>query len=190
MTGKVDWQWKLREATDTLKARYDQIGRKSGAPFLAIIYPPEAEAAVLKEWHVLASTLSPEFEVLTVDVLDATSEAVEDIGCENVVDALANPMPGSNPRTDLAVMWLDAVAGRIKASVAGASKGKPIVCIEAVSALYPVAGPRDLMQRLWDSDDRTLSAPIVFLIPGTLSERKVYSFLNCRDELMYRGDIL
>ena len=24
----------------------------------------------------------------------------------------------------------------------------------------------------------------------TLSERKVYSFLNCRDELMYRGDIL
>ena len=53
MIGQVDWQWKLREAVDTIRARYDQIGRKTGAPFLAIVYPPEAEAAVLKEWRVL-----------------------------------------------------------------------------------------------------------------------------------------
>ena len=46
MTGQSDWQWKLREAVDTIKARYDQIGRKTGAPFLAVVYPPEAEAAV------------------------------------------------------------------------------------------------------------------------------------------------
>ena len=99
MSGHTDWQWKLREAVETIKARYDQIGRKTGAPFLAIVYPPEAEAAVLKEWRVLASTLQPEFDVRTVNVLDTTAAAVDELGCENVVDAMGSPMPGSNPRS-------------------------------------------------------------------------------------------
>jgi hypothetical protein len=46
------------------------------------------------------------------------------------------------------------------------------------------------MQQLWDSGQGVVNSPIVVLIPGTLVERKVYRFLNCRDELMYRGDIL
>jgi hypothetical protein len=46
------------------------------------------------------------------------------------------------------------------------------------------------MQRLWDQERSFLSGPVIVLIPGTLIERNVYSFLNQRDELMYRGDIL
>lgn len=190
MSGQVDWQWKLREAVETIRARYDQIGRKTGAPFLAIVYPPEAEAAVLKEWHVLASTLRPDFEVRTVDVLELTSDAVNELGCQNVVDAMRSPMPGSNPETDLAVLWINAVASRVKELAAQPPNGRPVIAIERLAALYPVAGPRDVMQHLWDSGDGVVGAPVVVLIPGTLLERKVYSFVNCRDELMYRGDIL
>jgi len=190
MSGQVDWQWKLREAVETIKALYDHIGRKSGAPFLAIVYPPEAEAAVLKEWHVLASTLRPDFDVRTVDVLTTTTAAVDDLGCDNIVDAMAAPMPGSNPDMELAIVWINAVAARVKELAAQPPNGRPVVVLEAVAALYPVAGPRDVMQALWDSGDGAVGAPVVLLIPGTLRERKVYSFLNCRDELMYRGDIL
>lgn len=190
MSGHADWQWKLREAVETIKARYDQIGRKTGAPFLAIVYPPEAEAAVLKEWHVLSSTLRPEFDVRTVNVLDTTAAAVDELGCENVVDAMGNPMPGSNPETDLAILWINAVAARVRELAAQPPKGRPVVVLEVLAALYPVAGPRDVMQQLWDSGHGVVNAPVVVLIPGTLVERKVYSFLNCRDELMYRGDIL
>ena len=190
MSGHTDWQWKLREAVDTIKARYDQIGRKTGAPFLAIVYPPEAEAAVLKEWHVLASTLSPEFDVRTVNVLDTTAAVVDELGCENVVDSMSNPMPGSNPETDLAVLWINAVAAKVRKVAAHPPDVRPVVVLETLAALYPVAGPRDVMQQLWDSGEGAVNSPVVVLIPGTLVERKVYSFLNCRDELMYRGDIL
>lgn len=190
MREQIDWQWKLREAVDTIKARYDQIGRKTGAPFLAIIYPPEAEAAVLKEWHVLASTLRPEFDVRTVDVLETTAAAVDELGCENIVDAMFSPMPGSNPQTELAVLWIKAVASRVKELATQRTGGRPVVALQTLAALYPVAGPRDVMQQLWDSADAIANVPLIVLIPGTLRERKVYSFLNCRDELMYRGDIL
>ena len=37
---KVDWEWKIREAVERIKTRYDHIGRKTGAPFLALVYPP------------------------------------------------------------------------------------------------------------------------------------------------------
>src|SRR5437899_7891335 len=70
MNGAYDWAWKLREAAERLRTRYDHIGRKTGAPFLAIIYPPEVERSLLKEWHTLAATLEPEFSIRTVDVLD------------------------------------------------------------------------------------------------------------------------
>lgn len=145
---------------------------------------------MLREWHVLTDTLRPEFDVKTLDVLETTSAAVDELGCANVVDAIANPMPGSNPQTELADLWIKAVASRVRELASQPHEGRPIVALEALAALYPVAGPRDVMQKLWDSDNGTLNVPVVVLIPGELRERKVYSFLNCRDELMYRGDIL
>ena len=190
MSGHTDWQWKLREAVETIKARYDLIGRKTGAPFLAIVYPPEAEAAVLKEWRVLASTLQPEFDVRTVNVLDTTAAAVDELGCQNVVDAMGSPMPGSNPETDLAILWINAVAARVRELAAQPPKGRPVVVLETLAALYPVAGPRDVMQRLWDSAQSLLNGPVVVLIPGHVEESRTYSFVAKRDEFMYRGDLL
>ena len=31
---EVDWGWKLREATERVRTRYEHIGRKTGAAFL------------------------------------------------------------------------------------------------------------------------------------------------------------
>jgi hypothetical protein len=49
MNGAGNWEWKLREAVERVRTRYEHIGRKTGAPFLAIIYTPESERAVLRE---------------------------------------------------------------------------------------------------------------------------------------------
>ena len=38
--------------------------------------------------------------------------------------------------------------------------------LERLAALYPAAGPRDVMQRLWDSAQSLLNGPVVVLIPG------------------------
>ena len=191
MSESVDWGWKLREAVERLKTQYDHIGRKTGAPFLGIVYPPEAEVAALKEWHTIAESMRPEFDIRTVDVLAVTRSVIEELGVHSVVEAMANPMPGANPQAELGNMWVAALAKKVKeCATERSAMGKVVIVLECLAALYPAAGPRDLMQKLWDQEQNFLSGPVVVLIPGTLVERKVYSFVNERDELMYRGDIL
>jgi len=56
--------------------------------------------------------------------------------------------------------------------------------------LYPAAGPRDVMQRLWDSAQSALNGPVVVMIPGHVLESRTYRFVGERDEFMYRGDLL
>jgi hypothetical protein len=191
MSESVDWGWKLREAVERLKTQYDQIGRKTGYPFLGVVYPPEAEVAVLKEWHTMAASLKPEFDIRTIDVLAVTQGVIDELGGQNVVEAMANPMPGANTEAELGTMWVTALATKVKqCATEPPPKGKAVIVLEYLAALYPAAGPRDLMQRLWDQEQSFLSGPVVVLIPGKLVERKVYSFVNERDELMYRGDII
>ena len=190
MNGAVDWSWKLREALERIKTRYDHIGRKTGAPFLAVVYPPEAETAVLKEWKTLIGTLGPEFDVHTIDVLEVTSVVIDELGVDNIVEVLANPMPGASPEAELGSMWAAALAARVKELSVGRGAGKPVVVLERLAALYPATSPRAVMQNLWDSEQEALEGPVIVLVPGTLVEARVYRYLDQREEFMYRGDIL
>ena len=122
MSRAVDWSWKLRQAIESIKTRYDHIGRKTGAPFLAVVYPPEAEAAVLKEWRTLAGTLGSGFDVRTIDVLEVTSSVIDELGAENIVEALTNPMPGAVPESELGTMWVSAMAARVKEFARGGAR--------------------------------------------------------------------
>jgi len=185
-----DWREKLQEGIERVRTRYDTIGRKTGAPFLAIVYPPEAEVAVFKEWRTLVSSLEAEFDVRTVDALETTMSVVSELGSENIVAAIEEPMPGSNPETDLAQMWLDLLKEKVRDSLAYTGDKRVVVVLHHLAALFPVTGPRALMQSLWDSGHALLNAPVVALIPGTVVGPKVYSFVNQRDEFMYRGDIV
>lgn len=117
MTMAEDWGWKLREATDRIRTRYDHIGRKSAAPFLAIVYPPQAEREALREWHTLAGTLDPSFAVRAVDVLEVTTRVVRQFGVEALVEAMRDPMPGSDPTAELGELWTKAVVSEVHASV-------------------------------------------------------------------------
>lgn len=190
MSISVDWGWKLREAVDRLRTRYEHIGRKTGAPFLAVVYPPEAERSVLREWRTLAATLEPDFSVRTVDALSVTSSIVQQFGAEALVDSMTDPMPGSDPTSELGSMWTNAVATSVREAVSRPSTGRPIVVIERLAALYPASGPRSVMQTLWDGDHAALDGPVVLLVPGVLVEARVYRFVGQVEEFMYRGDIL
>ena len=110
---EVDWDWKLREAVERIKTAYAHIGRSSGAPILAIVYPPDQEIAVLKEWHALAASLGKSFDVRPIDALEVTARAVEEFGVEAVVANLADPMPGSDANAELGRHWVRAMAARI-----------------------------------------------------------------------------
>jgi hypothetical protein len=113
----LDWRWKISEAIERIRTRYEFIGRKTGAPFLALVYPPEAEGAVVKEWHTHCGALRPEIDVRTVNVLEVTQEVMLDIGVENIVSSLADPMPGSDPQAELGQLWITAAAEVVQASL-------------------------------------------------------------------------
>jgi hypothetical protein len=182
-----DWRWKISEAVERLRVRYDLIGRSTGAPFLALIYPPETEKAFECEWQTIGQGLAPDFEVKNIDVLRCTADIMVDIGAGNIINALADPMPGSDPASDLAGAWESRIVEAVQNAVTGAKR--PIVVLHKLGALYPVAGPREIMQSLWDSP-RAIDFPVVFLIPGHISSARTYSFLGQREEFMYRGDLL
>jgi len=190
MSGGGDWQWKLREAAESIRTRYEHIGRKTGAPFLAVVYPPEAERSVLREWHTLATTLEPDFAIRTIDVLELTARVVRELGVNAVVDSMKDPMPGSDPTTELGSMWNAAVVASVRQAFTQPTSGRPLVVLERLAALYPASGPRAVMQTLWDTEHAALKGPVMLLIPGVLIEARVYSFVGQVEEFMYRGDIL
>lgn len=186
----VDWRWKIGEAAERLRTRYEFIGRKTAAPFLAIVYPMEAEAAVLAEWWAQCQALRPEIDVRSLDVLELTQQVLNEIGAANVVAALSDPMPGSDPQAELGRLWVRAVAEAVRHRMADPEVGKPVVSLERLAALFPAAGPRDVMQHLWDSAQTSLDGPVVVLIPGVLRRGSTYAFVGQREEFMYRGDLL
>jgi hypothetical protein len=189
MNGR-DWRWKISEVIERLRSRYQHIGRKTGAPFLGMVYRPETQTAVLNEWHTQIKTLPHEFEVITIDVLNITQNIVAEISAYNIVDSLANPMPGSDPICELGHLWIRAIVDSVKNAFQKSLSGKPIVNLEHLAALYPAAGPRDIMQALWDNNQEALKGPVIVLIPGTLDGPRTYLFVDSRREFMYRGDLL
>ena len=70
-------------------------------------------------------------------------------------------MPGSDPQAELGGLWVSAVAENVESRLRDPGKGKPVVSLERLAALYPAAGPRDVMQRLWDSAQSVLNGPVV-----------------------------
>jgi len=190
MNGGRDWQWKLHEAVERIRTRYEHIGRKTGAPFLAVVYPPDVEREVLKEWRTLTRTIGTELAIRSVDVLEATAQVVRQLGAQAIVDVMDSPMPGSDPTVELGEMWTKAVASRVRDEASQAGNGRPVVVLERLAALYPASSPRAVMQALWETANPALSGPVVLLIPGALLEARVYSFVGKVQEFMYRGDIL
>ncbi|MDY0059354.1 MAG: hypothetical protein RBU45_06050 [Myxococcota bacterium] len=185
-----DWKWKIGEAVERLRTRYEHIGRKTGYPFLALVYPCDAEQAVLSEWRTQTEALRPDIDVRTVDVLRATQRKLDEIGAEEIVEAITNPLPGSNPASELGDLWAQAVVEEVRAAFSRPATGKPVIALERLAALHPAAGPRDVMQKLWDSSQAELDGPLVVLIPGRLVEARTYLFVEERSEFMYRGDVL
>ena len=188
----VDWRWKLGEAAERVRTRYGRIGSMTGAPFLAIVYPPEAQKAVLEEWHLQLEGLRPEIAARSLDLLTITHQVVRDLGTESVVEALHHPMPGSDPLNDLHTMWAKAIAGAVRQAFTetGDPGGKPAVSLERCAALHPVMGPREMMHTLWGDESKILAGPVIVLVPGTVTGPRTYEFLDVRTEFMYRGDLI
>lgn len=184
-----DWRWKIGEVIERLRSHYLHIGRKTGAPFLAFVYPVEAQMGVFAEWHAQISALQPEFDVRTINVLDITQQVISDIGSDNIVDSLSDPMPGSDPVSDLGQLWVSAVVDAVHNEFRSSTAKKPVVSLGHLAALYPAIGPRDIMQALWDSNQSTLKGPVIVLIPGSLEGPRTYAFLDIKKEFMYRGDL-
>ncbi|MDK2408589.1 hypothetical protein QHH11_09935 [Aphanizomenon sp. PH219] len=190
MNHQGNWKRKLEEASTQIKTGYAQIGRKTGAAHLAIIYPPEVETAVFKEWQSITAGLGTEFEIKIIDILAVTMGLIDEIGCQEIIDTITRPMPGSDPKSELGQMWLQAILDQVQTVTSQTCNSRQVIVLQYLAALYPATTPRALMQKMWENERFSVDCPIIFFIPGTLTQKRVYSFVNTSEELMYRGDIL
>jgi len=189
MTG-TDWRWKIQQAVERIRTRHHSIGRTSGAPFLAVVYPMDAELAVLKEWLAQVEALRPEIDVRSIDVLEVTERVVEQLGSETILESFKDPMAGGDPVRDLGECWICALVEEVISVLSATGEGIPVASLERLAALYPAAGPNELMNRIWNDAQSELAGPVVIFIPGTVLEQRKYSFLDRKEEFMYRGDML
>ena len=118
-----------------------------------------------------------------------TQKVVDEIGAANIVASMADPMPGSDPQSELGELWITAIAGVVENRLSQQGGSKPVVSLERLAALYPAAGPRDVMHRLWDSAGGDYR-PGRGHDSGRVVGPRTYRFLGVRDEFMYRGDLL
>ncbi len=160
MSTDVDWPWKIREAIERVKTRYDHIGRNTGASFLAVVYPPDAEAAVLKEWHTQLAGRSAR-----------SSRFTRSTSSRSRWPFLMNSEARTSFRQSLSRCWIksrirpgqyvewNAVATAVRERSAKEGVKRPIVVLERTGALFPAASPRAVMQQLWDSGQSALDGP-------------------------------
>jgi hypothetical protein len=186
----MTWRWAIGEAIERIRGRYQHIGRKTGAPFLALVYPPEEEVAVLQEWRTQSTTLSPDFDLHTVNVLEVTQSVLADFGIDNVLEALRDPCPAPIPRRISAAPG----SGPWSTPSTATSRRRAAVAQSSASSASPPctrsAARSILMQQMWDSAQSDLAGPVLVLIPGTRVASRVYSFVDLREEFMYRGDLI
>jgi hypothetical protein len=185
-----DISWKIKEAASRIKERYNFIGHQTGAPFLAIVFPLEAELWTMKEWRAQAGIFADQYDLIYIDLLEITTLCCDQLGVDNIIAAQEDPMPGANPEAELANLWISAVIAEIKKKLADHKGKPPVLVIEKTAALHPVAGPRFMLQQLWDLHSEIIHCPVVVFIPGRLLEQRVYLFMNTKEEFMYRGDVL
>jgi hypothetical protein len=185
-----DIAWKIKEAAAKIRDSYHAIGHQTGARLLAIVFPHETEVWVMKEWRAQAGIFSDCYDLLFIDLLEITTKSLDQLGVENVIAAQCDPMPGANPEVELANLWTTEIIDTMLDGLATHQGKPPVIVIEKTAALYPVTGPRFLLQQLWDKHSATIHCPVVIFIPGRIVEKRVYHFLNTREEFMYRGDIL
>jgi len=182
--------WKIRDAAERVLKDHDVIGHQTGAKLLAIVYPHEKEAWVLKEWRTQAGIFSDRYDLIPIDLLQITTGCMEKAGIDNILEFMNDPMPGSCPDEALATLWVDEIMSTAVSAISGHRGKQPVLVIQKTAALYPVTGPRFLLQQLWDKYSRAINCLVVIFIPGEIIDPRQYRFLNIREEYLYRGILL
>lgn len=135
MATEVLWKTRLEEAAERIRSRYQHIGRKTGASILVLLYPPQEEPKVLREWRAIVEGLAPEFDGHHVDALEVTQAAMAEIGMDDIVFSLDQPMPGCDPHDALRRLWINALTKRIREALpTGGSRA--FVSLERLAALH------------------------------------------------------
>jgi hypothetical protein len=156
---EVDWGWKLREAAERIRTRNEHIGRKTGAAFSPSCTRPRPNESSC-EWHVLAATLAPEFEVRAIDVLDVTMRGGRPGGSGIDEGPHAGLDPGVRARGRLG----RAVVADVRTAAGRPGSGVPHLSWSA-SLPVPGSGSRVVVQALWDSD-QAFDCPLILFGPG------------------------
>ena len=189
-------QQRLDVLMQRLRTAYDGIGHSSGRPYVYFVYPPEQERAMRRLVdEQLRSDATLIFHL--IDLLPLTIQSLA--GQEERRQQLLNDPLKTNGVTEAIMrLWARTISRDIMARLeaAQAERGRPVVVLCGLAALYPLGNPTVLMEFLAEQEPRdprnNTIVPIVLLIPGVRPPQTSRRYLFLGQERLrldfYRGE--
>lgn len=186
--------YRLESLLARLRSAYDGIGHSSGRPYIYFVYPPAQERAVRR---LVDDTLRSDDALCFhhVDLLPLTIAALS--GQEDRRRALLLDPRSPGAASDILRRWTRALIQAIDAALpVPATKGRPVIVLSGLAALYPLGNPTALMEGIAEQEPRDARTnrivPIVLLVPGTRPAQtsRQYRFLGLDRRTLdfYRGE--
>ena len=179
-----------------LRTAYDGIGHSSGRPYVYFVYPPEQERAMRRMVdEQLRSDTTLYFHLIDLLPLTIHSLAGQEVRRQQLLN---DPLKTNSVTEAILRLWARAISrdimARLEATVA--EKGRPVVVLCGLAALYPLGNPTVLMEFLAEQEPRNPGndtiIPIVLLIPGVRPPQTSRRYLFLGQERLrldfYRGE--
>lgn len=179
-----------------LRTAYDGIGHSSGRPYVYFVYPPEQERAMRRMVdEQLRSDTTLFFHLIDLLPLTIQSLAGQEVRRQQLLN---DPLKTNSVTEAILRLWARAISRDIMARLEAtpAEKGRPVVVLCGLAALYPLGNPTVLMEFLAEQEPRNPGndtiVPIVLLIPGVRPPQTSRRYLFLGQERLrldfYRGE--
>lgn len=192
-----EYQDRLEEVESLVRRRRDEVGKRTGVPFIVLTYPPEKELEVDREIRNLIEKL--EYHDQTVEAIDMRDLVFSILEDDGILDGVIDQERRDRERLleGLKSSLLDgSEMGKLTSRIVERADGADTVVIYRTGILYPFASGSTLMGQLegttptyTDEDGNEQDVPIVLCYPATV-EGNTLHFLDESDGTYYRAKVI
>jgi hypothetical protein len=183
-----DVQERLEEVEDLVRNKREQVGKRTGVPFILFTYDPDDEIAVDEEIRNLVEKLEwHDHDVAAIDLRDLVFTILEERGIlDNVVELERNDQDRLLEGLKSSLLD-DGEMGELAQRIADRAAESEIVVVYRMGILYPFASGSTLMGQL--EGNTPSNTPIVLCYPATI-EGETIRFLNETEGTYYRARVI
>lgn len=183
-----EFQDRLEEVERLVRDDRDEVGRRSGVPFIVFTYDPTEEIEVDREIRNLIEKLEYHDQTVAgVDMRDLVFTVLEERDIlENVIDLERRDREQLLDGLKSSLLD-DGEIGKLPRVIAKRAEESDTVIVYRMGILYPFASASTLMGQL--ETNTPYDTPIVFCYPAKVEDKSL-RFLDESEGTYYRGRVI